>query len=94
VVDARVNPRENEIAFKISKSGSGYVFESFAGRSVTIRYVNGNRIGTSARVTVHDGRYFDYTGDYEVNGSRMTGTQRAEGQDGSLIVMSVTLTRQ
>ena len=94
VVDARVNPQENQVVVRIVKSGAGYVFENFDGRRVTIRYVNGNRIGTSARITVEDGRYFNYTGDYEANGNRMTGTQRAEGQDGSLIVMSVTLTRQ
>jgi hypothetical protein len=33
-------------------------------------------------------------GDYEANGGRMTGTQRADGEDGSYMVMSVTLTRQ
>src|SRR5437016_5625977 len=85
VVDARVNPQENQVVVRIVKTGAGYVFENFDGRRVTIRYVNGYRIGTSARITVEDGRYFNYTGDYEANGNRMTGTQRAEGQDGSLI---------
>ncbi|PYT24607.1 MAG: hypothetical protein DMG57_28330 [Acidobacteria bacterium] len=45
------NPQENQVVVRILKSGTGYVFENFDGRRVSLRYVNGNRIGTSAGST-------------------------------------------
>jgi hypothetical protein len=94
VVDARVDARENEIGFRLTKSNFGYLFEGFDGLRATSTSVRGNRISASGRLQAEDGRWATFTVDYEVNGDRLTGTSRGEGEDGSLIVMSVTCTRQ
>jgi hypothetical protein len=94
VVDARTDARENDIAFRLMKSGAGYVLEGFDGLRATSSYVRGNRIGASGRVQAPDGRWATFKVDYEVNGNQLTGTSRGEGEDGSLIVLSVTCTRQ
>lgn len=92
-VDARGDPQENGLAFRISKSGTRYVFDA-GGRQAVVRYASGNRIGITVRLAMDGGHSATVTGDYQVTGNRMTGTQRAEGEDGSMITMSVTLTRQ
>ena len=94
VVDARIEARENDIAFRLAKSGSGYVLEGFDGLRATSSYVRGNRIGATGRMQAPDGRWATFKVDYEVNGNQLTGTSRGEGEDGSLIVLSVSCTRQ
>ena len=89
-----IKARENDIAFRLAKSGSGYVLEGFDGLRATSSYVRGNRIGATGRMQAPDGRWATFKVDYEVNGNQLTGTSRGEGEDGSLIVLSVTCTRQ
>ena len=94
-VDARIDPRENVIAIRIFKSGAGYVLHDLgSGQQMKSTNAGGNRIGFRGRVANPRGQTIDVTLDYQVAGNRLTGTQRAEGDDGSLIVMSVSCSKQ